>query len=73
MTRTIGIDIGSGAVKSVLFDHSGDAPRWLARRSERIRRSDDRLDNDRVSLAELTTQVKRLHLNYLALSSQHLR
>jgi benzoyl-CoA reductase subunit D len=40
MTRTIGIDIGSGAVKSVLFDHSGDAPVWLARRCERIRRRD---------------------------------
>jgi benzoyl-CoA reductase subunit D len=40
MTRTIGIDIGSGAVKSVLFDHSGDVPVWRARRCERIRRRD---------------------------------
>lgn len=37
MTRTIGIDIGSGAVKAVLFDHSGDRPDWIARRVERIR------------------------------------
>jgi benzoyl-CoA reductase subunit D len=36
MTCTVGIDIGSGAVKTVLFrDHE-----WLARRVERIRRRD---------------------------------
>jgi benzoyl-CoA reductase subunit D len=36
MTYTVGIDIGSGAVKSVLFsDHE-----WLAKRVERIRRRD---------------------------------
>jgi benzoyl-CoA reductase subunit D len=39
--HTIGIDIGSGAVKSVLFsfDEHG-TPKWLAKRSERIRRRD---------------------------------
>jgi benzoyl-CoA reductase subunit D len=36
MTTTIGIDIGSGAVKSVLFRDN----RWLAKRCERIRRRD---------------------------------
>jgi benzoyl-CoA reductase subunit D len=36
MTYTIGIDIGSGAVKTVLF-RDGE---WLARRCERIRRRD---------------------------------
>jgi benzoyl-CoA reductase subunit D len=43
MIHTIGIDIGSGAVKSVLFghdDHDGALPRWLARRCERIRSRD---------------------------------
>ncbi|MBS0327692.1 MAG: benzoyl-CoA reductase subunit D [Proteobacteria bacterium] len=40
MTRTIGIDVGSGAVKSVLFDVTGGEPRWLAKRCERIRRRD---------------------------------
>ena len=41
MTTTIGIDIGSGAVKSVLFrsDEQGQ-PQWLAKRCERIRRRD---------------------------------
>ncbi len=36
MTYTVGIDIGSGAVKSVLF-RDGE---WLAKRTERIRRRD---------------------------------
>jgi len=40
MTHTIGIDIGSGAVKSVLFAFDGDQPHWLAKRCERIRRRD---------------------------------
>jgi len=40
MTTTIGIDIGSGAVKSVLFRSDGDHHEWLAKRCERIRRRD---------------------------------
>ena len=40
MTYTIGIDIGSGAVKSVLFRHGPNGPEWLAKRCERIRRRD---------------------------------
>jgi benzoyl-CoA reductase subunit D len=40
MTITIGIDIGSGAVKTVLFRTEGDRHQWLAKRCERIRRRD---------------------------------
>jgi benzoyl-CoA reductase subunit D len=41
MTITIGIDVGSGAVKTVLFEVPGQGePRWLAKRCERIRRRD---------------------------------
>ena len=40
MTHTVGIDIGSGAVKSVLFRNEGDTHTWLAKRVERIRRRD---------------------------------
>ena len=40
MTTTVGIDIGSGAVKTVLFRHDGEHHEWLARRCERIRRRD---------------------------------
>jgi benzoyl-CoA reductase subunit D len=41
MIHTIGIDIGSGAVKSVLFSFDEEGkPTWLAKRCERIRRRD---------------------------------
>ena len=40
MTHTIGIDIGSGVVKTTLFRTDGDKHEWLAKRCERIRRRD---------------------------------
>jgi benzoyl-CoA reductase subunit D len=40
MTLTVGIDIGSGAVKTALFRNEGDRHQWLAKRCERIRRRD---------------------------------
>jgi len=40
MTYTVGIDIGSGAVKTVVFRNEGDDHTWLAKRVERIRRRD---------------------------------
>ena len=78
--RTLGIDVSEETQIARTCRRDGNSPELVRAimasqlpRSERIRRSDDRLDNDRVSLSELTTQVTRLHLNYLALSSQHLR
>ena len=43
MTHTIGIDIGSGVVKTTLFRtaDAGGSSEWLARRVERIRRRDN--------------------------------
>jgi len=38
--HTVGIDIGSGAVKTALFRSEGDRHEWLAKRVERIRRRD---------------------------------
>jgi benzoyl-CoA reductase subunit D len=38
MTITAGIDLGSGAVKAVVFRFEGDDSEWLARRNEKIRR-----------------------------------
>jgi len=40
MTLAAGIDLGTGAVKTVLFDVSDGEPRWLARHCSRIRRRD---------------------------------
>jgi len=41
MTITVGIDIGSGVVKTALFKTEGSRIEWLARRVERIRRRDN--------------------------------
>jgi benzoyl-CoA reductase subunit D len=38
--HTVGIDIGSGAVKTALFRSDGSKVEWLAKRVERIRRRD---------------------------------
>ena len=40
MITTVGIDIGSGAVKTTLFRTEGAKHEWLAKRVERIRRRD---------------------------------
>ncbi|HEY6865350.1 MAG TPA: benzoyl-CoA reductase subunit D [Burkholderiales bacterium] len=40
MIHTIGIDIGSGAVKATLFRVNGTRTDWIAKRVERIRRRD---------------------------------
>ena len=41
MTITVGIDIGSGVVKTALFRTEDGRSEWLARRVERIRRRDN--------------------------------
>jgi len=40
MTLAAGIDLGTGAVKTVLFDISDGETKWLAKRNSRIRRRD---------------------------------
>ncbi len=40
MTLAAGIDLGTGAVKTVLFDVSDGEIKWLARNTDRIRRRD---------------------------------
>ena len=40
MSYTIGIDIGSGVVKTALFRVGEAGEEWLAKRCERIRRRD---------------------------------
>ena len=41
MTISVGIDIGSGVVKTALFKTEGGRSEWLAQRVERIRRRDN--------------------------------
>ena len=40
MVVTAGIDIGTGMIKTVLFEVEGAESRWLARRTDRVRRRD---------------------------------
>ncbi|MGC8475605.1 MAG: benzoyl-CoA reductase subunit D [Acetobacteraceae bacterium] len=40
MIHTVGIDVGTGAVKTVVFGFEGDTPRLLARRTDRVRQRD---------------------------------
>jgi len=40
MTITAGIDVGTGALKVVLFDVDGDETRWIGKQTERIRQRD---------------------------------
>lgn len=40
MIHTIGIDVGTGAVKTALFSVDGDKSEWLVKRAERIRKRD---------------------------------
>src|SRR5512145_2875092 len=53
MTYTVGIDIGSGVVKSVLFRDQ----EWLARRVERIRRRDP-MELAKLSFEEVLSEQK---------------
>jgi len=40
MTVTAGIDVGTGAVKAVLFEVRDGEPRWLSRSNEKVRQRD---------------------------------
>ena len=58
MTVTsIGIDIGSGAVKTALFRQDGDRTEWLAKRVERIRQRDP-MGLARTSYDEILEEAK---------------
>ena len=76
--RTLGIDVSEETQLARTCRRDGNPPELVRAimasqlsRSERAKRCDDLLNNDHQSLDELAAQVKRLHLNYLALSSQH--
>ena len=56
-TTTIGIDIGSGAVKTVLFRQDGDRTEWLAKRVERIRQREP-MALARASYDEILAEAK---------------
>ncbi len=67
MTFTVGIDIGTGSVKTVLFDVTEEGPNWLSKRLERVRKRDPFTLAER-SLDEMLeeTKLKRDDIAYLA-------
>jgi benzoyl-CoA reductase subunit D len=58
MIVTAGIDIGTGAVKTVLFEVDGDKTRWLTKRTDRVRQGNP---------FELATQAYRQSLEEASL------
>lgn len=40
MVKTIGIDVGTGVVKTVLFEVDGEKNEWIGKKAERIRKRD---------------------------------
>jgi benzoyl-CoA reductase subunit D len=71
MTITAGIDIGTGAVKTVLFDNDGDKHDWLAKRVERIRRRDP-LQLARSSFDDMLSEsgIEENDLDYIATTAE---
>ncbi len=67
MTVTAGIDVGTGAVKAVLFSFAGGEPLWLARRIERVRQRDPyRLAEETYESLLEEAGVKRGEVAYVA-------
>jgi benzoyl-CoA reductase subunit D len=71
MTHTVGIDIGSGAVKTALFRHAGGETQWLAKRCERIRKRDP-LDLARQGFDEVCAEaaLKSEEVAYVATTGE---
>lgn len=71
MIHTIGIDIGSGAVKSVLFEVEGNRQEWLAKRCERIRRRDPmQLAREGCEAVLAAAGVPRERIDYIATTGE---
>ncbi len=71
MTITAGIDIGTGAVKTVLFRVEGDKSEWLAKRNDRIRQRDP-FKLAEQSYNELLEEagIKAAEVNYIATTGE---
>lgn len=54
---TAGIDIGSGAIKTVIFEHANGKETWLAKRVDRIRQRDPK-ELSREAFEDLLGQTK---------------
>jgi benzoyl-CoA reductase subunit D len=71
MTHTIGIDVGSGVIKTVLFRVEGDKSEWLARWDTRIRQRDScKLVKESVADVLEQTALSRENIDYIATTGE---
>jgi len=71
MVKTIGIDVGTGVVKTVLFEVDGEKNKWIGKKAERIRKRDPyKLAED--SMDELLKEngVTRDDIDYTATTGE---
>ena len=71
MTVSIGIDVGSGVIKTALFRVADGAPEWVARWDARIRQRDAfRLAEESVALVLARAGLSREEVDYVATTGE---
>ena len=71
MTVTAGIDIGTGAVKTVLFEVDGDSTRWISKRTDRVRQNNPyQLATDAYHEALEEAALKPADIDYVATTGE---
>ncbi len=71
MTTTIGIDVGSGVIKTVLFRAEGEKNVWLTRWDTRIRQRDShKLVKESIEAVLEQTGLKRENIDYIATTGE---
>ena len=71
MTITAGLDVGTGLIKAVVFEVDGGKPKWLTRRTERLRQRDSlKLAEDSFNWALEDAGLKRDDIDYIATTGE---
>ena len=71
MVRTAGIDVGTGAVKTVIFEFDEGVTRWLVRRVDRVRQRDPyKLATDAYYSALEEVGLRHGELDYVATTGE---
>jgi len=71
MTTSIGIDVGSGVIKTVLFRVEGEKNEWVSRWDARIRQRDSyKLVEESVESVLEQAGLKREEINYIATTGE---
>ena len=71
MTTSIGIDVGSGVIKTVLFRVEGEKNEWISRWDARIRQRDShKLVEESLEYVLKQAGLKRAEINYIATTGE---